>query len=433
MLIAEKHIMKQNYVRKLQKIKHERYIHRKIKKFRKRVNNKHSKGKNNKREYYSNILYCLDNKAFALPIFYKSETVKLDVPKVFCFSKAPDESIYFLRKLYACLLDSKVRKIHFNHFSCSYLGVCASTTMDIIILECIKRRESLGWDIEISGDMRNGKVSYNRDVDSLVKMSGLLKHLGIYNAEIPDNEKLELIKNGASADVAEKSIEYIDRSLKRHGLGLTKEGKNLFGRFFGEVVDNCCSHGGNNVSWFTLGHYCYDSNSGLGKCKLSIIDFGDTIYDGLKNCNSKSMLKQINHYVKKTWYSFRSVRDEETLYTLFSLQQRTSRIVDKDRVRGNGTVTFIESFLELFHTEDSNYKSIFSITSGKCSILFDGKYKLIEKKFKNGYSNKIITFNKSENLYEEPDKKYVRTIKNSFPGTIVSMDLYIDKKYLKRS
>ena len=425
--------MKQNDVRKYQRLKHERYIHRKRKKLIKKVKNNNLKNNQNKSDYYSNILYCLEHNAFSIPIFYKNETVELTVPKVFCFSKNPDESIFFLRKLYTCLLDKKVKKIHFNHFNCSYLGACASTTMDIILLECIKRRKSLKWNMEISGDMRDGKISYNSDVDSLVKMSGLLKHLGIGDYEIPDNERLALIKDGSSADVAEKSIEYIDRSLKRHGLELTKEGQNLFGRFFGEVVDNCCSHGGERVSWFTLGHYCYDKKSGLGKCKLSVVDFGDTIYEGLKNCNSKMMLKQINHYVKKTWYSFRSVRDEETLYTLFSLQQRTSRIIDKDRVRGNGTVTFIESFLELFHTEDAKYKSIFSITSGKCSILFDGKYKLIEKTFKNGYSNKIITFNKSGNLYEEPDKKYVRTIKNSFPGTVVSMDLYIDKKYLKRS
>lgn len=262
--------MKQKYVRKLQRLKHERYVHRKRKKFIKKVKNNNSKSKQNKSEYYSNILYCLDYKSFSVPVFYQNETVELTVPKVFCFSKNPDESIFFLRKLYTCFLDKKVKKVHFDHFNCSYLGVCASTTMDIIILECLKRRRSLGWNMEISGDMRNGKISYNSDVDSLVKMSGLLKHLGICNDDIPDNERLALIKNGSSADVAEKSIEYIDRSLKRHGIELTKEGQNLFGRFFGEVVDNCCSHGGDRVTWFTLGHYCYDSKSELGKCKLSI-------------------------------------------------------------------------------------------------------------------------------------------------------------------
>ncbi len=65
-------------------------------------------------------------------------------------------------------------------------------------------------------------------------------------------------------------------------------------------------------------------------------------------------------------------------------------------------------------------------------ILFDGKYRLKEKSYKTGFSNKIIAFNQANDLTVEPDKKYVQTLKNSFPGTIISMDLIIDTKYLER-
>lgn len=143
------------------------------------------------------------------------------------------------------------------------------------------------------------------------------------------------------------------------------------------------------------------------------------------------MLKQINHYSRKKWYSFKTVKSEETLYALFSLQQRVSRIISKNAVRGNGTVTFIDSVLKLFNTTNQNYKSIFSITSGKASILFDGKYVLKEQVFGENYSNKIIAFNDENDLSKEPDSRYVRTLNNSFPGTVISMDLYIDNKYLE--
>ena len=80
----------------------------------------------------------------------------------------------------------------------------------------------------------------------------------------------------------------------------------------------------------------------------------------------------------------------------------------------------------------SEQKSLFSITSGKCSILFDGKYQLQDKTYKKEYTNKIIAFNEKNDLTIEPDKNYVRTLDNSFPGTIISMDLTISNQYIER-
>lgn len=361
----------------------------------------------------------------------KHSDVELKVPEIFCFSKRPDETIAFLQELYGYLMNPQIKHIHFDHFTCKYLNVCASTTMDIILLEALKWRKSMGYGIQISGTIRNGKLSNSEEVDSLLKISGIIKHLNIRNTSIPTNyENLELIECGESSKVAEKTIEYMNSSLRRHGFILTKLGNNYFGGFLGEIVDNCKNHSGNDGVWYTLGHYYYDEKTQVGKCKLTIFDFGQTIYEGLKNAPSKKALAKIKHYIKKTILF--SKKSEETYYTLFALQQRVSRIVNKDIIRGNGTVTFIENLLNLFNSDIENHKSIFSITSGRCSILFDGTYGLEEKVFQNGYTNKTIAFNKNNNLYEEPDVKYVRTMTNYFPGTVISMDLTIDNKYLTR-
>lgn len=424
--------MNGRYKRKLKIIRHQRYILRKI------LNNINknkgkNKGRNNYRgeNGYSKILACLERTNFRVSHNYAKPVACIDVPKVFCLSKNPDGSILFLREIYSLFMDYGIKEIHFNHFSCDYMGICASVIMDIIVMECIRYRESKKNNIVLSGTLKNGRVSNSNEVDTLVKMSGLLNHLKIYNGAIRNTEKLPMIKNGSSSYVAEKSIEYINRSLRRHGFKLTKQGNNHFGKFFGEIVDNCLLHGGDEAVWFTIGHYTYDEKAQLGKCKLCIVDFGDTIHESLKYHSNKKILKRINHYIKKTMFSFKSVRNEEVLYTLFSLQQRVSRIIDKKSVRGNGTVTFIESFLNLFNTNNENYKSLFSITSGKCSVLFDGKYRLEKKSYKKDYFNKIIAFNESNDLYKEPDNEYVRQLKNGFPGTVISMDLYIDSKYIK--
>lgn len=357
----------------------------------------------------------------------------LEVPGQFCISNNPNESLYFLRKMYTALTDLRVKELHFSHLNCKYIGACASTIMDIIVLECMKWRKSINSPINISGDLVDNRVSLNQEVDALVKKSGLLRHLQIHKSPVPNTETLELINNGNSSEVTEKSIDYINKSLRRHGVALTREGVNHFGKFFGEIIDNCKEHGGPNVEWFTLGHYSYDKESGLGKCKLCIVDFGDTIYESLKYNSSTKMQKNLKKHSKKTLLSQKSISNEETLYTVFSLQQRVSRVIKKGSTRGNGTIEYIEAFLSLFNSSDTQYKSVFSITSGKTSILFDGKYTTATQSHGNGAQNKIITFNNSNNLYDPPDPNYVKTIKNGFPGTIISMDLYLDNKYLTRS
>lgn len=42
----------------------------------------------------------------------------------------------------------------------------------------------------------------------------------------------------------------------------------------------------------------------------------------------------------------------------------------------------------------------------------------------------IITFNKEQDLDLPPDKNYVKRLNNRFPGTIISMEFYIDRNYI---
>lgn len=419
---------------KFKRLKHQRYVSRKREKAAK---NKKKIGKNTNR--FNNdrfkVLKVLNEKHFMLDGINIPSVITINMPEVFCFCRNPDESIYLLRRLYTYMINPNVKKIHFNHFSCNYISVCASTVMDVIVMECFNYRKRKKQPLELSGTVQNGRVSASDEVDQLVKMSGLLNHLHITKEyALPNTEKLPMLRNGDSSDVAKKTIDYLDRALTRHGYKLTKIGKNYFGRLLGEIVDNCQNHAGEHATWYTLGHYNYDIENNIGKCRLTICDFGNTIYESLKYHSTQRILKKVNHYTKKSWISFRSVRNEETLFTLFSLQQRVSRFISKDHTRGNGTVQFIDATLKLFspQSEMSEQKSLFSITSGKCSILFDGKYQLQDKTYKKEYTNKIIAFNEKNDLTIEPDKNYVRTLDNSFPGTIISMDLTISNQYIER-
>lgn len=420
--------------RTLQKITFFRRKQRKVLKRLRRFKKRRKVIRRRPKEFTSSVLSSMAKSiAISKPSKVFSDVVNLKVPKVFCFSRNPDETIAFINQVYSSATNLSVSKLHFDHTNCLVLGVCASTVMDIILLQCKKWRNSVKNPISYSGDLlKGGRLSPDNEVDQLLKVSGILKHLNIFDRSIDSVECLELIQNGESAVVAEKIIDYIDRSLLRHNMVLTLEGKNYFGQLLGEIADNCSQHGGRDVVWYTLGHYSYNKDTHEGKCQLVILDFGDTIYEGLKNTATQAMKRKIDKYVKKSWTVFPRKESEETLYTLFSLQQRVSRFEQKGVVRGNGTITFLDAFQNLFNVSSREKRSMLSITSGKCSILFDGTYSLKEDVYPSGYRNKIIAFNKENKLNLPPDKKYVRTLENSFPGTVISMELYIDNSLIHR-
>lgn len=43
-----------------------------------------------------------------------------------------------------------------------------------------------------------------------------------------------------------------------------------------------------------------------------------------------------------------------------------------------------------------------------------------------------IAFNEDNDLNKKPDKKCVYNLQNKFPGTIISMELYLDRKYFEQ-
>ena len=51
--------------------------------------------------------------------------------------------------------------------------------------------------------------------------------------------------------------------------------------------------------------------------------------------------------------------------------------------------------------------------------------------FGNG-DKQIIAFNEKNDIYREPDTKYVRTIKEKFSGTIISLKFYLDGRYIRK-
>ena len=122
----------------------------------------------------------------------------------------------------------------------------------------------------------------------------------------------------------------------------------------------------------------------------------------------------------------------ENLWTLYSLQEGVSRFRDQPggSDRGQGTVKLIDFFQRLGKTLDGQ-KPQMCILSGSTHILFDGTYEM-RAVTKGHEKRQIISFNESNDLWERPDDRYVKSIRGVFPGTLISMSFFLDRKYLER-
>ena len=225
--------------------------------------------------------------------------------------------------------------------------------------------------------------------------------------------------------VGTKVVKYFDDCLKTKGVGLDDDGLRIMGEMVGEVIDNCKRHSGKNGEWFTLGHY--KNNEDCGECHLVFFNFGDTIYESLKNSAESYIIKTLENMSSRHNLNWSSKWTKENLWTLYALQDGVSRCKkDESADNGSGTIKLIESFNSIGQTKENKNPKM-SITSGSTNILFDGTYTLKEDA---NLGKKIIAFNINNNLGEKPDPEYVKSLKSFFPGTVISMRFFLDRRFI---
>jgi hypothetical protein len=142
--------------------------------------------------------------------------------------------------------------------------------------------------------------------------------------------------------------------------------------------------------------------------------------------NFQKMTKKHRAYFSENW-------NEESLWTVYALQDGISRKRHKrkDPDRGSGTIRLIESFKSIA-SNHIEHLPVMSITSGHVNICFDEDARLEEKEY-GKFKRKVIAFNKENNLALPAEKKNVRILNNFFPGTVISMKFYIGNEYIDRS
>jgi hypothetical protein len=393
-----------------------------------------------KPEYSDTIKYFVDNKLSFGKIEMVFEDDTFVIPEIFSIIENYLETTLFLRKLFNALYNQSYEIIYIDYQFCKSIDVCASMCMDIILAEfmnyydqctngghtvkvkSIKPKNFNRYDIEkvlfSIGAYRNFK-GFNVKYDNIIPFPIIIGHKD--NPKLYEKRELDITQ----------TVDYIIACLAKLNKRLTDNAETNFYKVIGEVIQNAEEHSNTNKR-FLIGHFEENKNEAgnYGVFNLAILNFGNTFYETFKNADNPNTLiiQQMENLSKKytTNRLFRRKKfEEETLWTLYALQDGVTRMTDWKR--GNGAIRFIESFINLKGDTYTDEISKMVITSGHTRIIFDGKYQITKQK--RGVENKefkMMTFNASGNIEEMPDENYVKYEDNYFPGTIISVKLKLD-------
>lgn len=397
----------------------------------------HPKSLPPKPEYPSVVRYLLSiPKVFSGNGYKKLDDGYFLVPETFSLIDNFSESFEFLKRLLVILQREKAAEVVLDYKNCKRIDVDASLCMDIMLADFIqyyKRCRSLGYSVgTLSIEPKNYEDEHIKRV--LFSIGAYRNIVGI-SINFPDVEALPvLLGNREDPDRdskcevhSTKIVEYVKRCLNRLNRSLTAEAEDSLYKVLGETITNAEEHGTSKYR-YAIGFFQdkIDSDDHFGIFNFSILNFGETIYQKFKSpeCPNKKVVQQMED-LSESYTSagfFRPATfEEDTLWTLYALQQGVTSL---PRRRGSGCIQYIENFFKLKGNLDRDNISQMVLVSGNTRIIFNGSYPILTT-IENGRKFKRITFNDSEKISDEPDKKYVTFAPHYFPGVLISARILI--------
>ena len=373
--------------------------------------------------------------------------LRLFLPPVFSLAHAPDESFQFLRDLFEHLHKAMIDELILDYRNCSRVDADASACMDVIL------RRFLEYYSRVR-KCRHGKRIRNVGVDNMLNVQVLKSWFSTGTGQVVKGARAQFAdmiscplricfksphRKGQKELTTTELVKYLIACLNKFDRQLNTEDRARFSNIIGEIVTNAEDHSSLPYN-YSMGHYneVREVDGQLsGRFQCVIFNFGKTIYERLKDpidCKNKDILPDMERlsarYTEKRFFGMIDAPfEEETLWTLYALQDGVSSI---EPGRGNGTMQFIQDFLDL-RSRQPNKRSVLTLLSGNTRIELDGTHPPKEKITAAGDTHTVITFNNSGTLEERPDAKYVTFASPYFPGTLLYADVYLTAENLKQS
>jgi hypothetical protein len=231
-----------------------------------------------------------------------------------------------------------------------------------------------------------------------------------------------------------KIVNYLDDCLRKHGYKFTAIEWNEFEGIISEVLSNAEDHT-NAASWYVSANFSQEIKQKnkdilVGEINLTIMNFGHSMFEAFVLTKEENILvySRVEEFANAHIKKYGPIFDNEQLFTFVMIQDQISRLKYEEESRGTGTMKFINSFLDLGDFEDPSkgYVPNLSIYSGHSLIMCDNTSKPI----KSSAGVFSLALNSKNDLTLPPEKKFLKSLKKKFPGTLISVKIYLNKEHL---
>lgn len=368
------------------------------------------------------------------------------VPQTFSLIDKPKESYEFVRVVVSTMILQKSEFVSIDYTHCEHIGLDAQIYFDVVLKDIIsfyKRCRGYKKIMPMVRQVKGDNVT-NEDVRKMLFSVGSpVIHANNF-IRYGDIESYKLcIHNSLSKNrktIGRKDVDttnlvdYVLNCLRRLNRKLTGEKIEDLCVVISEILINAEEHSSLNYR-FSIGYFVEknDNDQHFGVFRLVIMNFGQSIYEKFKdptcpNLNSIEKMKALSRRYNKRKLFSKSRFEEQTLWTLYSLQEGiTSTDPKVYKKRGNGSIRFIDSFFNLRGKETlANDTSRLGLISGNTEIIFDGTYNIITKNVK-GEQFQYMTFNEEGDITNKPDQKFVKFVPHYFPGTLICAEILFNE------
>lgn len=370
------------------------------------------------------------------------------IPVNFSIIDNEKESYDTICTIFSALLFQGCKQVVLDYVNCMHVDLTTQVLLDALLKDYIEFtqtvRSASRSNMSVFTLNIAGKNINNERVKRLIFSVGTPDVFDLKTVSYSDVEKCSLCTHDASGvknreklmeqkdiDTSELAL-YVVRSLKRMHKKLTPAKREALCIVIGEILINAEEHSSTKYR-YSIGYFQEEQIDGVhqGVFRLVIMNFGRTIYDTFKDprCKNQQIVEKMKAlselYTQKSLFQ-RNSFEEETLWTLYSLQDGVTSVSPKLYRRGNGSLRFIENFFSLKGNNNADNVSYLNLSSGNTRIRFDGTYGIQTKKREDESAYKVMTFNSSGSFEEKPDSKYVCASKIFFPGTIISTKILLN-------
>lgn len=394
-------------------------------------------------KFQSELYEFLKRKKFVEDSNKVSNHIK--IPKKFSLYENYNSTLKIIELFTSSISKLEFKELVIDFSNCIQVDQPALFLFQVIWKEFNEEIKKLKYALIYKNDFTNINVisSKKSSVNKLLFVAGFIKQTNVKDEKLKPVNTIGYFKGIKSQKnytenrkslIAGKLVGYINSCLKEIGFAFSEKGTNYFDGLISEILNNAEDHSPMNTYYVTANFMReFDSmkikNDEIGELNLSILNFGDSYYEGLIDTKSKNIeiMHQMEQLYNKVNIKENTVFNKENLFTLYALQDGMSRLKFEDESRGTGTMAFINSFFLLGDYENhfKNYYPSLKIFTGNTFLKCDNTFKPFEIDGVN-----FLSLNSNNDLSTKPENSHLINNDKYFPGTILHIKIYLNNNHI---